>query len=75
MRELLNGGEGTRIGRLPRSADIITALRKIKHISHVSSVLLMGEYYRDGEKVTVPLDDRADFKYFVSASGSHTIKI
>ena len=75
LRGLLNGGEGARIGMLPRGADIITALRKIKHISHVSSVLLMGEYYRDGEKITVPLDDRADFKYFVSASGSHTIKI
>ena len=76
LRDLLNGAEGgARIGMLPRSTDIITALRKIEHISHVSSVLLMGEYYREGERISVPLDDRADFKYFVTASGSHTIKI
>ena len=78
--ELLDGssdvnGVSPRIGMLPRSADIITALRKIEHISHVSSLLLMGEYYRDGERVTVSLDDHTDFKYFVSASGAHTIKI
>lgn len=73
---LLDGsGSGGRIGVLPRSTDIISALRQVDHVSHVSSVLLMGEYYRDGEKITVSLDDISDFRYFISASGNHLIKI
>ena len=76
VKELLNGAGGNkRIGMLPHSADMITVLRQVEHISHVSSVLLMGEYYRDGEKITVPLDDVSDFKYFVTVSGTHMIKI
>ena len=73
---LLDGsGSADRIGTLPHSTDIIAALRQVKHISHVYSVLLMGEYYREGEKITVSLDDVSDFKYFISASGNHIIRI
>lgn len=72
---LLNGvSGGERIGKMPDSADIISALRKVEHISYVSGIMLIGEYYRGTEKVTVPLADTGQYKYFVSASGTHIIK-
>lgn len=72
---LLNGIHGgDRIGNMPGSADIIAALRKAEHVSYVSGIMLIGEYYRGTEKVTVPLSDTRQYKYFVSASGTHLIK-
>lgn len=72
---LLNGiSGGERIGRMPGSADIIAAVRKVEHISYVSGIMLIGEYYRGTEKVTVPLADTGQYKFFVSASGTHIIK-
>ncbi|MGN1341309.1 MAG: hypothetical protein ACI4WS_13535 [Oscillospiraceae bacterium] len=75
VRSLLNGSSGgERIGRLPGTNDIIAALRKAEHVAYVSGVMLIGEYYRGTEKVTVPLSDTGEYKYFVSASGTHIIK-
>lgn len=74
LRALLNGAAGgERIGCLPGSADIIAALRRIEHISYVSKIMLIGEYYKGTEKITVPLADTGKYQYFVSSSGTHLI--
>lgn len=74
VRDLLNGTSGgERIGCMPGSKDIIAVLRRVEHISYVSGIMLIGEYYRGTEKVTVPLADTEQYKYFVSASGTHLI--
>lgn len=72
---LLNGRRSRRIGVMPKSGDIITALRSIEHISFISRVVLEGEYYKDNERMTAPLDDNAEYRYLVAASGTHTVKL
>lgn len=67
--------QGNRIGFMPTNADVISVLKQIEHISYVSGVMLIGEYYRGSQKKTVPLDDTEKYRFFVAAGGTHTIKL
>lgn len=75
VRALLEGDGGARIGSMPRRSDFLAALGRVPHVAFVSRIVLVGEYYRDNEKVTVSLDDAQDFRYLVAASGEHTVKM
>lgn len=72
---LLTGSKGRRIGVMPTVSDIITTLRRLEHISFISRVVLEGEYYRDNERITVPLDENVEYRYLVAANGTHTVKL
>lgn len=63
-----------RIGYMPDSTDILTVLGRIENIAYVKQVLLAGEYYSNGRKVTVPLE-KGKYRYFVAAGGTHTIRM
>ena len=75
VKALLEGGGGARIGSVPRRSDFLAALGHIPHVAYVSKIVLVGEYYRENEKLTVSLDDAQDYRYLVAASGEHIVKM
>ncbi len=75
VKTLLEGSGGARIGSVPRRSDFLAALGHIPHVAYVSRIVLVGEYYRENEKLTVSLDDAQDYRYLVAASGEHIVKM
>lgn len=75
VKALLEGGSAPRIGSVPRRSDFLAVLGNIPHVAYVSRIVLVGEYYRDNEKLTVSLDDAQDYRYLVAASGEHIVKM
>lgn len=67
--------ETDRIGVVPRTADVMAAIKRLEHVSHIQRVLLVGEYTLDNELVTIPLDGEIGYRYFVAVNGTHTVKI
>lgn len=64
-----------RIGVMPTESAVLAAVRGVENVAYVSRVMLTGEYSENGETFVVPLNDSADFRYFVAISGTHTVKL
>ena len=75
INELIGDAHGSSIGRMPSISAVYTALKRVEHIAYVSKVMLTGEYYHNGEKMIVPLDDTDVYRYFIAAAGTHTVRI
>lgn len=75
INAMLEGGSSERIGVAPTAADVISTLKKLDHVAYINRILLVGEYYRDNELVTVSLDRDIGYRYFVAVSGDHTVKL
>lgn len=77
LNALLNGGapHSGKIGFIPTPADIVSALKRLEHVSAVSGVLLTGEYYRGSRKRTVPLDGSEKYRFFAASGGNHRIRL
>lgn len=77
LNTLMNGSapHGKKIGFMPTAADVISALKRLEHISNVSGVMLNGEYYRGGRKMTVSLGGSEKYRFFAASGGDHTIRL
>ncbi len=75
INDMMSSADENSIGRMPTVSAVYSALKKVEHIANVSRVLLTGEYYRNSEKVIVPLDDSDSYRYFIAAAGTHTVRI
>lgn len=75
VNRLIENTSDKKIGIMPRKSDFFKELQKTDNVSYISGVVLVGEYYKNGEKITVSLDDAPRFDYLVAESGSHIIKL
>lgn len=77
LNTLINGGapRGKKIGFMPTAADVVSALKRLDHVSGVSGVMLIGEYYRGSRKMTVSLSGSEKYRFFAATGGEHTIKL
>lgn len=77
LNRLLNGGapHGKKIGFMPAPSDVISALKRLDHVSHISGVMLIGEYYRGSRKMTAALEGLEKYRFFAASGGDHTIRL
>lgn len=76
LNTLINSApNGKKIGFMPTTADVVSALKRLKHVSNVSGVMLIGEYYCCGKKKTVALGGSEKYRFFAASGGSHMIKL
>ncbi|MDE7234994.1 MAG: hypothetical protein K2N29_08085, partial [Ruminiclostridium sp.] len=77
LNTLINGSapHGKKIGFMPTSTDVISSLKRLEHITNVSGVMLIGEYYRGSRKMTVSLGELEKYRFFAASGGDHTIRL
>lgn len=77
LNTLMNGSarHGKRIGFMPTAADVISALKRLEHVSDVSGVMLIGEYYRGSRKMTVSPGGTEKYRFFAASGGDHTVRL
>lgn len=71
----LTDQKSAKIGEVPCEADIYAALRSVKNIAYVTRALVTGEYTDEGKACTIPLDRAPKYRYFLPATGKHTVRI